>query len=80
MYVNVYVPKSGQSDVPKSDVYKYSDPSRGVAKSSGRSGRERGTKSARRAWEQDRVPQSPEMKARSDRREGVVLQAGCGGV
>ena len=26
MYVNVYVPKSGGSVVPKSDVYKYSDP------------------------------------------------------
>ena len=28
MYVNVYVPKSGGSVVPKSDVYKYSDPAR----------------------------------------------------
>ena len=27
MYVNVYVPKSGGSVVPKSDVYKCSDPS-----------------------------------------------------
>ena len=26
MYVNVYVPKSGGSVVPKSDVYKCSDP------------------------------------------------------
>ena len=26
VYVNVYVPKSGRGDVPKSDVYKYSDP------------------------------------------------------
>ena len=26
MYVNVYVPKSGGSVVPKYDVYKYSDP------------------------------------------------------
>ena len=30
MYVNVYVPKSGGSVVPKSDVYKCSDPRRHV--------------------------------------------------
>ena len=30
MYVNVYVPQSGGSVVPKSDVYKCSDPSKGL--------------------------------------------------
>ena len=41
MYVNLYVPKSGGSVVPKSDVYKCSDPLRD---------RKRASRERERAW------------------------------